>query len=341
MRVLVIGGSRFIGAAAVRHLHAMGHTVAIFNRGQSTPAKPLPEDITWLIGDAKEIDSHADELRGFAPEVVLHNVVLNVGQIQAVQAIFRGVAQRLVLTSSQDVYRAYGRLIGSEKGDPLPLPVTEDSPLREGRYPYRGIYVQDENHPLWHYDKIPAEEAVMGDPELRGTIVRLPMVFGEGDFQRRLWGFVGQMRDNRPAIVLDQQSANWRSTYGYVENVGKALALAATDSRAAGQIFNVADKALSTLELAEMVKQAMGWRGVFWQVESDNLPQELRAQDTYGQDLVCSGEKISQVLDYTPSVTFEEAVRRTAGWDVANPPTQSAPLYYELQDEVLKRLESE
>ena len=40
----------------------------------------------------------------------------------------RGVARRLVVISSQDVYRAYGRFHGKEPGPLEPLPVTEDSP---------------------------------------------------------------------------------------------------------------------------------------------------------------------------------------------------------------------
>ena len=43
MRILVIGGTRFIGPPAVRRLVEMGHEVTVFHRGQSVPAAfPLP-----------------------------------------------------------------------------------------------------------------------------------------------------------------------------------------------------------------------------------------------------------------------------------------------------------
>ncbi len=35
MRILFIGGTRFIGAAAVRQLSETGHEVTVFHRGQS------------------------------------------------------------------------------------------------------------------------------------------------------------------------------------------------------------------------------------------------------------------------------------------------------------------
>ena len=45
---------------------------------------------------------------------------------------FRGVADRAVVITSCDVYRAFGRLWRSEPGQPEPVPLTEDSPLRSG-----------------------------------------------------------------------------------------------------------------------------------------------------------------------------------------------------------------
>ena len=32
------------------------------------------------------------------------------------------------------------------------------------------------------YDKIPVERAIMGDPGLRSTVLRLPMIYGPGDY---------------------------------------------------------------------------------------------------------------------------------------------------------------
>lgn len=35
MRILVIGGTGFIGARVLRHLHVEGHEVMVFHRGQT------------------------------------------------------------------------------------------------------------------------------------------------------------------------------------------------------------------------------------------------------------------------------------------------------------------
>ena len=89
---------------------------------------------------------------------------------------------------------------------------------------------------------------VSGDFQLPATILRLPMTYGPGDYQHRLYPYLSRMDDGRDVILLDETSAGWRSTWGYVENVTAAIALAVTDERAAGRVYNVADAGNPTLK---------------------------------------------------------------------------------------------
>lgn len=50
MKLLVIGGTRFLGRAIVNHALAGGHEVTLFNRGQSNPDLYSGE-VETLIGD--------------------------------------------------------------------------------------------------------------------------------------------------------------------------------------------------------------------------------------------------------------------------------------------------
>ncbi|MCU0513521.1 MAG: NAD-dependent epimerase/dehydratase family protein [Anaerolineae bacterium] len=337
MRILIIGGTKFIGRATALRLHEAGHTVAVFNRGQ-TPAD-LPAGITHLAGSLEALPAAGDALRQFAPEVVLHNIVLQERHVRELQAALRGVARRLVMTSSVDVYRQFGRILGTEPGDLIPGESDEDAPLRTVLYPYRRPEMA-ETERLYHYDKIPAERAALDDPALPGTVVRLPMVIGEQDWQRRLLPFVQPMRDGRPAIVLDETYANWYSTYGYVDNMAHALALAVTDDRAAGHIFNAADTALPILTLAQMVQAAMGWPGELIAAPPAQLPEDLHFGVPQVQDLRVRAERIRQVLAYAPPVDFAEGVQRTVQWELAQPPVQPPnPLVdYSAQDAALRAL---
>src|SRR5436190_8561175 len=78
-------------------------------------------------------------------------------------------------------------------------------------------------------------------PELPGTVLRLPAVYGPGDRQHRLFPYVQRMHDGRPAILLEHGRASWRWTRGYVENVARAIALAVVQEHATGLIYNVGE----------------------------------------------------------------------------------------------------
>jgi len=335
MNILILGGTRFIGVATVQRLHAAGHRVAVFSRGRS--AAPLPDGVTRLTGDIAALDDARAAFAAFGPEVVLHNVILTAEHAAGLMRAGKGLARRVVMLSSLDVYRAYGRLHGSEPGPPEPLPLTEDSPLREKLYPYRAEAPTPE-HPWYSYDKIPAERIVLGDPDLPGTVLRLPMVIGPRDYQHRLFPFLRPMRDGRPAIILAESYAAWRSTYGYVDNVAEAIALACTAERAAGRVYNVADASPTIRELAGLVAETVGWPGRFVVRPDETLPAPLRPEAGLGQHLVASAERIAAELGYHPPVPLAEAVRRTVAWERDNPPDPLPETHYEVEDEVLRGL---
>jgi 2'-hydroxyisoflavone reductase len=49
MKILVIGGTNFIGLNVVLQLIAMGHEVTVFNRGETNT--DLPKEVEWIKGD--------------------------------------------------------------------------------------------------------------------------------------------------------------------------------------------------------------------------------------------------------------------------------------------------
>jgi nucleoside-diphosphate-sugar epimerase len=128
MRVLVLGGTQFIGPCVVRRLHALGCAVGVFHRGLAEA--DLPSGVTHLHGDRARLAECAAPLHAFAPEVVLDTRALTEADATAVVRAFRGAARRLVVLSSGDVYRAFGRVQGVESGPPEPVPLSEDAPPR-------------------------------------------------------------------------------------------------------------------------------------------------------------------------------------------------------------------
>src|ERR1039458_10389884 len=91
------------------------------------------------------------------------------------------------------------------------------------------------------YDKIPVERAVLSDPDLPGTVLRLPMIYGPGDRLRRFQPVLKRLDEGPRPMLFEEQFAAWRSPRGYVENVAAALALAAVSPHSAGRVYNVAE----------------------------------------------------------------------------------------------------
>jgi len=337
MRVLIIGGTAFTGPHVARRLFEMGHELTLFHRGRSQA--DLPPTVRHILGDRQRLADFSDELKRFAPHLVLDMIPLSEADAQQVMELFRGIAERVIAISSQDVYWAYGRLIGTESGPATTAPLQESSPLRTRLYPYRERV--DPDHRLYHYDKILVERAIMGLSELPGTILRFPMVYGPGDRQHRLYPYLKRMDDRRPAILLGQTMAHWRWTRGYVEDMADAVVLAVTNPRAAGQIYNVGQKeAMSEAEWVVAIGRAAGWRGEVITLPEESLPEQLKPGIDPEQHLVVDTTRIRQELGYRETISLDESLERTIAWERTNPPEAVDPKVfdYATEDSILAQV---
>lgn len=320
MRILIIGGTGFIGPWVVRRLVGYGHVVTVFHRGQTTA--DLPSAVAHIKGDRQNLSAFASEFTRFAPDVVLDMFPYTEQDAALVMQTFRGVSGRVVAVSSMDVYRAYGRFSRLEDGPPDAQPFAEDAPLRSKLYLYRAP-AQQPSDLAYSYEKISVEQVVISDAKLCGTVLRLPQVYGPGDPQHRLFEFLKRMIDRRHVILLEEGRAQWRWTRGYVENVAAAIALAVTDSRAAGRIYNVGDKeAFTEVDWVERIGQTVGWRGAIKVIPRAMLPEHLALPYDWTHHLAADTSRIRKDLSYEEIIPLEEALRRTVAWERAHPPKQ-------------------
>ena len=326
MRILVIGGTGFIGRPLVRHLAEAGHAVTVLHRGSTS--SNLPAEV--IRGDRRDLAS----LRlkgGLEPDVVIDLILSSGTQAQAVVNAFRGVARRLVVASSMDVYRACGILHRTEEGPLQRLPLTEDSPLRTKLQTYPPAQIQALKAIFsWlddEYDKIPVERIVLSDPELPAVVLRLPMIYGPGDPVARFYPYCKRMDDRRPAILLEEGLAAWHSPRGYVENVAAAIALAAVSERADG-IYNVAEeRSDSELQWAQKIALAVSWPGEFIVASKDHLPPYLAPPGNTAQHWIADSTRIRRELGYREPIDQQEGIRRTVEWQRAHRPGASLALY--------------
>lgn len=307
MRVLVLGGSGFIGASAVGRLRELGGEVATFHRGEGASIR----------GDRADLGSHRDGFARFAPDVVLDTIAYTEKDATALVAAFRGIAGRIVVLSSQDVYASYGRLLRLERGAPEPGPSDEDAPLRISRFPYRATARPGEM--AYDYDKILVERAAAADPGLPVTVLRLPCVYGPGDRHHRVGQVLACMHPGRP-VLLDRAKAAWRWTRGSVGNVAEAIALATMDARASGRTYNLGEEtALTETEWTRAIGRAAGWSGEVRGVAKEDLSAGLSESYDFEHDLVADTRRIRRELGYRERLGFEAGLAAAVAWERTHP----------------------
>lgn len=340
MRILVIGGTSFIGPRVVRRLAAQGHDVTIFHRGQTE--SDLPPEVEQLQGDRHNLPDFSSDFRRIAPDVVLDMILFTEEEARQSLQVFKGIAGRYVMPSSMDVYRAYGRLLQLERGTPDPIPYTEEGPLRETLYPYRKRAKGTDDR-AYNYEKILAERVMRSEPSLPATILRLPAVYGPGDKQHRLFEYLKPMDDGRPFILLEEGRAQWRWSRGFVENVADAIALAVTNERATARTYNVGgEDAPSESDWVRSIGQAAGWDGRIIVLEKSMMPALMVDDTPHENHLVCDNSRIRDELGYEERVGIESALRQTVAWERENPPAEidAGQFDYAAEDAALEALKA-
>lgn len=338
MRILVIGGTGFIGAHLVKLLLEENHKVAVFHRGETNFNSS--RDIQNIYGERKNLSAFASDFKKFAPDVVLDMIPYTEQDALTLMNTFRNVTPRIVAISSMDVYAAYGRFRRSENGEPEAEPFDEDAALRSIFYPYRA-YAQNAEDFVYHYDKILVERVLMNDAEIESTILRLPKVYGAGDKQHRTFEYVKRMLDGRSAILLDEEKYNWCWTRGYVENVAAAIALAVVSEQAVNRIYNVGEvTALTESEWVRSIGQAVGWNGEIVATPRKLIPRHLVEDYNYQHNLAANTKRIREELGYDEPISHKEAVAQTVTWEQKHPPkkVETEKFNYTVEDLVLARL---
>lgn len=306
MRVLVVGGTLFMGLSAVKRLAAAGHKVTVFHRGNR--CELVPTEVDHIHGDRRELAKYRNKITNFAPDAVL-DMALNKGSDARERVIaLSGASDRLLAISSANVYRSYSLLHRWESAEePYRTADSESGPLREYRIP------EDEEHD----EKIDVEDVVLNANGLSTTVLRLPAVHGPNDPLHRGYEYLWRMDADRPHIVLNDTFGNWRWSRGYVDNMVDAFFLVLGSDSSTGKIYNVCDPVtMSQVEWVTAIGKAAGWKGKV--ISTSEVPASEK-QD-YRHHFVKDSLAIRAELGYRESVETDEWVRRTVEWLRANPP---------------------
>jgi nucleoside-diphosphate-sugar epimerase len=316
MRVVVIGGTRFIGRALVSELLGAGHEVAVVHRG-------IHEDlgggqVEHIHTDRRDLAARRRELVRFRPDAMIDMSAMTRSDAATAGSVFDD-SVRLAVASSIDVYRAYSAVATGTVSDAVPL--SEEAPLRDQAPPDAGEVPPGWNFDPAQYEKLDVERVYLE----RGAVVcRLPMVYGEHDYKRREEFVLRRVRARRERIPIGAGNFLW--SRGYAPEIARALRLA-IERRDEGEIFNLAESVCGTIRLwVEEVLSASGHEAELVRVPDERLPDDLDLTAAIAQHWLVDATKARERLGWVHAPGGNAFTDRFAGISTIRhrPPTRSS-----------------
>ncbi|CAG9250635.1 UDP-glucose 4-epimerase [Burkholderia diffusa] len=312
MRIAISGANGFVGRAVSSRAHSQGnHVIGIVRR----PGVCEPYVHECVIDD-DNFASVANGSRQLDPcDVVIHLAArvhvmrdraadplaafraVNVeGSLNIARAALRAGARRLVLVSS---IKALGE---GEPGRPWR---ENDEPMPTDPY---GISKLESELEVRKFGKAQGLEVV---------IVRPPLVYGRGVGAN----FLGLMKAIDKGIPLPLASVTARRSLVYIENLADSLLRCASDPRAAGECFHVADDdALSIVELLRSLGNGLDRPAKLFPVPVAVLQAlgKLAGRAAVVDRLTCNlrldTTHVRRTLNWQPPYTAQQGLEATATW---------------------------
>lgn len=246
MRVLVVGGTRFLGHELAWRLLAAGHAVTLFNRG--TRPDTLGARVERLRGDRTTGD-FARLLAGRDWDAAVDFAAYDGRDGRQAAEVLGGRVGHYVVVSTGQVYLV-------REGRP--------SPAREEDYdgPLMPEPPDPDDKAQWDYGmgKRALEDALAAAwarSRFPSTRLRIPMVNGERDHFRRVERYLWRMLDGGPVILPGGGERRVRHVYSGA--VVKLVLAILGDARTFGGAWNLAQDETPTLgEMLELLARALG-----------------------------------------------------------------------------------
>jgi UDP-glucose 4-epimerase len=303
-RILVTGGAGFVGGALTRRLVAAGARVTVLDDLFTGQAEAIPTGAEFVEGSVTD-RTLVDELvaaNGLVFHLAARNIVASTanprddfetnigGTLNVLLAARASRVDRIVYASSASVY-----------GNPRSIPINEDDHLTL-LSPYAVSKLGGENYCTAFYESY----------GLPIACVRYSNVYGPGQRPDNPYsGVVSKFFADAYAGVPVSIHGDGEQTrdYTFIDDAVEATLLAAIHPRAEGEVFNVGTGIETSVNaLAAGIGEALGKIVEVRHVDRRDIDNIRRR--------VVNIEKARRMLRWTPQVTLDRGLARTAEWFV-------------------------
>ena len=227
MRILIMGGTRFIGVYLTKLLVEQGHEVVLFNRGKR-PASV--EGIKQIHGDRTDASQLKDKLSQEQFDAIFDNNGRELSDTQPLAEIFKDRVQHFVYMSSAGVYQKSDQLPHIE-GDPV-----DPKSRHKGKH---------------------ETEAFLTQLGLPWTSIRPTYIYGPQNYNDLEAWFFDRIVRNRPIPIPG--NGMHITQFGHCKDLARAMAAVLGNEAAVGQIYNVSGDRYITFDgLARACAEATG-----------------------------------------------------------------------------------
>ncbi|WP_038025676.1 NAD-dependent epimerase/dehydratase family protein [Synechococcus sp. PCC 7336] len=310
MRILIMGGTRFVGVALTKALVAAGHDVVLFNRGN----RPAPvEEIEQIHGDRKDPQQLKQKLQGQQFDAVFDNNGRELSDTQPlVECLRDSNLQHFVYMSSAGVYLK-SNLMPHIEGDPL------DPNSRHKGKGNTEAYLQEQ------FERT-------GFPY---TSIRPVYIYGAGNYNDIEAFFYDRLHRDRPILVPD--NGQWITQLGHVRDLAAAMTAVLGNNSAKGQIYNISDTRCITFNgLVEECAEAIGKSANI--VHFDPKQFDLGKRKAFplrSQHFFASIAKAQTELAWTPQISLAEGLKEFWHEDYIASGRQHREVDFAIDDRIL------
>ena len=245
LRVLVVGGNRFVGRLLASRLLAGGHRVTLLNRGRL--ADPFGDRVERIGCDRTSADFER-ALAGRTFDAVVDLAAYTGEDGRRAAALLRGRTGHYLMISTGQVYlvRTGGPRPAREEDYDGPVMARPEDPDDLANWEY-GVGKRD------------CEDALVaaGAGGFPATRIRIPMVNGPLDYFRRIESYLWRLWDGGPVILPEGGAHPVRHVDG--AEVARFLSEIIGRGAVMGRAFNLAQEETPTLaELVGELRRLLG-----------------------------------------------------------------------------------